>query len=367
MPARRLLLALAAPLLACATVEPGAPSPAFYTASAPSADEDYCAWYGDARDGVLYFGQSAFWSAFRRAGGRPNADLDRAGPRPIGRFDLRRERFLSPLETGEAGDRAGVWDVLAHPNGRVYYTTFFESAGWVDPKDGRGERWSEEGPGLNELALGPGGDVLASRYAARDGGDGGVAVLDPQGRVVVEHRLGPVPGYIVAPKTPAFDPASGEFWVTSDLLPIGQSAIRHDAFLLDRRGAERRRIERPEIQFAAFGPDGTGYRAEVDGHDLWLRVAPSKGPPAAERRIRLDDAFAVEYDFVQDIQPAPDDRVVVTRWSGWVHVVDAHGDARAVRLPSPQPEGLYYTAVLVGDRICATYCAGVTVVCHDAP
>ena len=47
-----------------------APSAAFVvqTAPAPSAKESYCAWYGDARDGVLCFGESAFWSAMRAAG-----------------------------------------------------------------------------------------------------------------------------------------------------------------------------------------------------------------------------------------------------------------------------------------------------------
>jgi hypothetical protein len=40
---------------------------------------------------------------------------------------------------------------------------------------------------------------------------------------------------------------------------------------------------------------------------------------------------------------------------------------RSVSLPRLDPAGLYYTAVLHGDRLCATYCADVTVVCVDAP
>jgi len=78
-------------------------------------------------------------------------------------------------------------------------------------------------------------------------------------------------------------------------------------------------------------------------------------------------AFPVELDFVQDIQPAADGRVVVTRWSGRVHVADARGRVRSVQLPRLDPDGLYYTAVLHGDRLCATYCADVTVVCVNAP
>jgi hypothetical protein len=296
---------------------------------------------------VLYFGQSAFWQALRAGGGRPDADLDRVGPQPIGRFDLRRERFLEPLELGVGTDRTGVWDVLAHPNGRIYYTTYFEAAGWVDPESGRRQRLPALGYGLNELAPGPDGNLLASRYATPDG-DGGVAVLDPRGQLVTEYRLEPRAGYTIGPKTVAFDPARGEIWVTSDLLPAAGDPPRHDAYLLDRNGREKRRIEQPEIQFVASP------------------AAPGPSPEAG-RRIRLDDAFAAEYDFVQDIQPARDGRVVVTRWSGWVHVIDAAGEARAVRLPTPEPEGLYYTAVLEGGRICATYCAGVTVVCRDAP
>jgi len=100
-----------------------------YTYEAPSSAERYCAWYGDARDAVLYFGMAAFWSAMRSHGNDPMADLLEEGPVAIGRFDLRKERMLEPLEVGSAGDRSGVWDVLAHPNGRIYFTSFYEPAG----------------------------------------------------------------------------------------------------------------------------------------------------------------------------------------------------------------------------------------------
>ena len=41
----------------------------------------YCAWFGDARSGVLYFGEAPFWWALRAdQGSDPRADLRLAGP-----------------------------------------------------------------------------------------------------------------------------------------------------------------------------------------------------------------------------------------------------------------------------------------------
>jgi hypothetical protein len=94
--------------------------------------EDYCAWYGDARDGVLYFGQAPFWAAHRASGGDPRADLAHPGPQLVGRFDLEHERLLTPLDVTAPGARSGVWDVHAHANGRIYFTTFYEEMGWID-------------------------------------------------------------------------------------------------------------------------------------------------------------------------------------------------------------------------------------------
>jgi hypothetical protein len=346
--------------------------PAVHTADAPSPDEDYCAWFGHVRDGVLYFGQSAFWSTFRTSGGRPTADLGHAGPALIGRFDLARERLLPPLDVTEVGDRSGVWDVLAHPNGRVYFTTYFASAGFADLATGEVRRFDEAGAGLNELALGPDSNVLVSRYGVRGGRDrsGGVVLLDPDGAVLAEYPLTPPAGFTAAPKTVAYDHLREEIWVTTDLLPSGddpKAPIGHDTYVLDGRGAQLRRIERPEIQFIAFAEDGTGYRAEIEGRKLWLHILPPspKRSPIGDLRIPLEHAFASAFDFVQDIQITADGRAVVTRWSGWVHVVDATGEIHSLRLPAFEPRGVYYTAALHERRVCATHCRDVSVVCRD--
>jgi hypothetical protein len=355
------LALLLAPILACSGAPPKPADPAVVRAEPPSTEERYCAWYGDVRGGVLYFGQAAFWSTYRAGGKDPRADLAVAGPQLIGRFDLRRGELLPSLEVGPADARSGVWDVHAHPNGRVYFTTYFESMGWVDPRSGEVQRLEALGPYLNEIAPGPGANLLVSRYASAGGGSGSILLITPEGVLVAEHPLEPPPGYLAAPKTPAFDPARGEIWATMDLLPEDGGPIRHDTYVLGLDGRERRRIEQPEIQFVAFGADGTAYRAEREGSRLWLQVG------AGGTRLPLDDAFAADFDFAQQIQVARDGRAVVTRWSGFVHVVDPRGATRTLRLPALEPDGLYYSGVLAGERVCATYCADVSVVCQSLP
>jgi hypothetical protein len=158
----------------------------------------------------------------------------------------------------------------------------------------------------------------------------------------------------------AFDPARDEIWVTADLFPVAGGPPRHDAYLLDRSGREKRRIEAPELQFVAFGPDGTGLLAEVEGPRLALRVRPPAGP---DRWLLADAAFAAGIDFVQDIHFAPDGRAVVTRWSGVLHLFQPPDALATLRLPALEPGGLYYSGVLADDRVCATHCGGLTVVC----
>ena len=357
-------------LVGCLHPESGESGSRIYAYETPSSAERYCAWYGDARDAVLYFGTAAFWSAMRSHGNDPMADLLEEGPVAIGRFDLRRERMLEPLEVGAAGNRSGVWDVLAHPNGRIYFTTFYESAGYAEIPAGHFVRLPNLGAGLNELALGPDGGVLASRYGSAFDREasGAIVSFDPDGTRLAEFPLRAPDGYRVAPKTVAFDPTRREIWVTTDLLPIARGdPQRHDTYVLSERGDELLRISEPEIQFVAFAEDGTGYRAEVEGRNLWLQVgAPGDGPEGGQR-ILLDGAFAAALDFVQDIELTADGRAVVSRWSGWVHVVDSPSEVRSTRFPQLADDGLYYSAVAEGDRICATYCSNVSVVCRDIP
>ncbi len=311
----------------------------------------------------------------RGAGDDPLADLERVGPVPLGRFDLARERMLPTLELGEAGDRSGVWDVLPHANGRVYYTVLFETSGWVDPATAESRRWLHLGTGLNEIALGPDGTLLFSRYARERGS---IVIVDPDGTPVAEHELTPPAGFYVAPKTPAWDETRGWIWITTDILPaagavsLGSNAdAHHDAYVLGRDGREIRRISDRVVHFVAFGPDGTGYLAESREGRLWLRVlAPEVSDPDGGALVRLSESFPEAFDVVQDIRVASDGRVLVTRWSGWVHVLDPAGEVRSVRLPPLEPPGLYYTAALRGagsDRVCATHCGEVTVVCADLP
>jgi hypothetical protein len=357
-------------LVGCLHPENGEPESRIYTYEEPSSVERYCAWYGDARDAVIYFGTAAFWSAMHSHGNDPMADLLVEGPVAIGRFDLRRERMLEPLEVGTDGNRSGVWDVLAHPNGRIYFTTFYESAGYAEVPGGQFVRLPNLGAGLNELALGPDGGVLASRYgnAVEREGSGAIVSFDPDGTQLAEFPLKAPDGYRVAPKTVAFDPVRREIWVTTDLLPIDpRDPQRHDTYVLSERGEELLRVSEPEIQFVTFAEDGTGYRAEVEGRNLWLQVsAPGDGPESGQR-ILLDGAFAAALDFVQEIELTADGRAVVSRWSGWVHIVDSPSEVRSTRLPRLADDGLYYSAFAEGDRICATYCSNISIVCRDIP
>jgi hypothetical protein len=247
----------------------------------------------------------------------------------------------------------------------VYFTTWFDSMGWVDARTGAVHRLEGLGERLNEIAPGPGETLLVSRYGGDSDpqGPGSILVASLDGERLAELTLAEPAGYRVAPKTVAFDPARDEIWVTTDLFPLGAGPIRHDAYVLDGSGREKRRIESPEVQFVAFGADATGLVAEVEGSRLELRV---RTPGAADRRLLADEAFATGLDFVQDIHFAPDGRAVVTRWSGVLHVFSPPDSLETLRLPQLEPGGLYYSGVLAGDRVCATHCGGVSVVCAPA-
>jgi hypothetical protein len=347
-------------VLACA-VPAGQPS--FYVEAPPSSEESYCAWFADTSETVLYFGEAAFWSEMRRTGS-PEGERERKGPVRIGRFDLLQRRLLEPL-TIAASEESGTWDVLAHPNGRVYFTTFFGRAGFVEPATGEVMRFGAETLGLNELALGPEARVLATRYGSSRGDGGAIVVLDPDGALVAELPLDPPAGYRVAAKSVAWDPGRAEIWVNTDLLPEAGGPILHDARVLDAEGRERLRFDVPELHFMLFREDGTGYLAVVEGEVLSLAVLPpSRRAALAEaRRWVLDEAFPSDYDFVQDLRETPDGGVLATRWSGRTHRLRGT-ELRSYALPRPHPNGLYYTGVIAADHLCATFCGESTVVCR---
>lgn len=380
-----LTLAFGSTVTACSGARPRAAvplaTPLVLEATSPSLHESYCAWYGDAREGVLYFGESPFWSAMRAAGGDPTADLRASGLQRIGRMDLTNLVLLDPLEaSGPLGSpaRSSVWDVLAHPNGRVYFTTYFESAGMVDPASGEAIRFEALGVGLNELVLGPGGSILATRYADGAGGSGSVVWFHPDGQPIAEHRLSGERGVVVAAKSLAYDASRGQIWVNTDLLGADGGRLGHDVRVLNANGRELARWREPEVQFMSFDAAGQGLVVERSGTRLALRIVPpgegpSDGVPRRSGRVLLlDDAFPVGVDFAQDVKPSDDPgdrRYVVTRWSGRVHVVDpdAADAVRTLDLPRSTPDSLYYTGVLRGGRVCATECAAIRVVCAAAP
>jgi hypothetical protein len=328
--------------------------------------ERYSAWFADERDGVIYFGLSPFWTALR-AHGDPTADLAEPSAHLIGRFDVEREKFLPPLVATQPGpeSRSSVWDVLAHPNGWIYYTTYFEEMGRVRPGTGEVEQWKRLGKGLNEIALGPEENLFVTRYAgaARAGSarDGSVVEISPEGILLREQTLSARADAVTAPKSIAVDPLSGDVWVNADV--IGRDgAITFATFQL---GADlvlkEKLVGSPELLFAAFAADGRGFFVEDRAGELWLRVVRA-GQPVAE----LDLGARAPADFAQDIHFASDGDAAIAFWSGRVELVRRSGDAYAhasVTLAKP-PEcagpgenAVFYSAFLAAHDVYATlYC-----------
>lgn len=354
-----------------------------------STSEKFCAWFGDTRKGVLHFGVSAFWNEYWRDGSDPLADLKQNGPLWIGRYDLAQLKFLPPLTVAAEGAPTGSWDVLAHPNGRIYFSSLFDFSGFVDPHSGEVKRFHEAGLGLNELALGPDKKILASRYAAEETGQGGsVVLLSEEGEIEKEFSLSAPLGYLTSPKTVAYDASTQKIWVVSDLIPRSTptssptksgppAKVRYDARVLDLQGRELHTVEMPEVFFVRFDARGAGYLALRNANRLELQTLPPRTAlptdteldDAALRnlgpRIVLNENFS-PYDFVQDITLHAD-QVVLTSWNGEVHIVDARGKAKQIQLPNSDGNGLYYTGVIHGKNLCATYCSDVAVTCAPLP
>ena len=265
---------------ACATPRDG-DSVRIATAPPPSSTEQYCAWYGDRRDDVLYFGESPFWNAMRAAGGDPMADSHERGPQVIGRFDLRSESMLASVPTAARDPHAGVWDV-PRPSQRARLLHDLLRVGRLGrPRDRRGQSSSTAaGTGLNELALRPDGRVLATRYGAAGGGTGSVVVLDPDGAIEAELPL----------RSRAQRRRSGQ---ESRLRPGARGRLGEHRPRPARRRPERSRRARarvrdrprarcgsttPELHFPRFTADGRGFFAWQQGSRLTLRMTqPGRG------------------------------------------------------------------------------------------
>jgi cyclohexadienyl dehydratase len=357
---------------------------AFRMPSLHGGRERYSAWFADADARTLYFGLSPFWELWWRDGD-PRAELREPGDHLIGRFDLASERFLPPLRVRAAGPtvRGSVWDVLVHPNGRVYYTTFFEEMGSVRA-DGTGvEHYARLGAGLNEIALAPGGELAVTRYAGDAGraAAGGVAIVTPDGSLAREIELAPLDDRVPAAKSIAIDPTSGELWLNTDSLAADGSVafetvhLAADGRVLARSGGP------PELQFPHFDAAGTGWLARATGGRLELRVLAPGAPP---RSLALGPIG--QGDFVQEVRSTPAGGVVLALWSGRVVAVEPDRNAfrcarLRLRLPpdcvAPAGRSALYTAVVHGERLYATLFCGATVLraewqpprdrCHEQP
>jgi hypothetical protein len=279
--------------------------------------------------------------------------------------------------------RGSVWDVLVHPNGRVYYTTFFEEMGSVRADGADVEHYARLGSGLNEIALAPGGELAVTRYAGAADGTGptGVAIVSPAGELVRQLELSPLEGRIPAAKSLAVDPASGELWLNTDSIDRG-GAVTHetirlaaDGRVLARRGAP------PELHFPFFDAAGTGWLARAADGRLELRVLARGAPPRSLALGPLGPG-----DFVQEVRSTPSGGVVLALWSGRVVAVEPEGNgyrcARLrLRLPpdcaAPAGRSALYTAMVHGERLYATLFCGATVLraewqpprdrCHEQP
>ena len=327
--------------------------------------ERYSSWFGDERDGVIYFGLSPFWTELRAHGGDPRADLLEPSAHLIGRFEVEREIYLPPLLARRPGDdsRSSVWDVLAHPNGWIYYTTYFEEMGRVRPGMADVEHFDSLGTGLNEIALGPDGNLYVTRYGAGSdepaGGDGSVVEVSQTGELLREQTLHARDGATTAPKSLAVDPSSGEGWANADVIaPAGKVGFSSFHLARDLRVLERKDAP-PELMFVSFDRSSRGFFVEDRGGEVILRVTRGSAELG-----RLDLGPRGATDFAQDVHFAPDGSAAIAFWSGRVELVrEVNGDWEHARVDLQRPDdcvsqnAIFYSAFIEPRGVYATlYC-----------
>ncbi|MGH2898279.1 MAG: hypothetical protein ACRDMZ_06355, partial [Solirubrobacteraceae bacterium] len=319
----------------------------------------------------LYFGLSPFWTELW-ATGDPAADLRTPGAQVIGRFELASESFLSPLVVRAEGpdSRSSVWDVLAHPNGWVYYTTFYEEMGRVRPDTGEVERFPALGRGLNELALGPEGQVYVTRYGSglddpHAHVDGALVASSEYGRKLGELRLHARDGAVTAAKSLAVDPHSGRIFVNADVIhPDG--IVEFARFVIDPDLTVRSlAIGDPELLFIAFARDGRAVSVWEEGGRLRLALGDGE-----RERASLDLGPRVAGDFAQDIHFAADGTAAIAFWSGRVDLVREgagafeHASLTLLKPPDcvpPAGRSLLYSAFVEPRAVYATLYCGDTI------
>lgn len=340
-------------------------------------DEAYSAWFGDERDGIVYFGLSPFWTALW-ATGDPRAELHGPGAHRIGRFALATESFLPPLVAQTPGSEvhSSVWDVLAHPNGWIYFTTFYDAMGRVRPESGVVETFPALGRGLNEIALGPQGQLYVTRYGSglddpKAVHDGALVVVSENGRKLGEVALHARDGAVTAVKSVTVDPRSGRATVNADVLLPGAPVefarfeIAPDLSILSQA------LGAPELLFIAYTRDGRAFAIWDQAGRLRLSIGNAEREHAS-----LDLGPRLATDFAQDIQFAPDGTAAIAFWSGRVDLVrerDGGFEHARVLLEKPTdcrpPSGrsLVYSAFTTARAVYATLYCGVAILRAPLP